>query len=72
MGAILINVIATEAVIVLAYLISIPVMTFDSQHVLWFLFVIAILFPIAFYHHSWSIWLGFDNFVEGLPNQDEG
>jgi hypothetical protein len=24
-------------------------------------------FPVAFYHHSWSIWLTFDHFVEGLP-----
>jgi len=26
-----------------------------------------LLFPVAFYHHCWSIWLGFDHLIEGLP-----
>jgi hypothetical protein len=30
------------------------------------LFVMALLFPVAFYHHSWSVWLSFDHAVEGL------
>jgi hypothetical protein len=25
------------------------------------------VFPLAFYHHSWSFWLAFDYLVEGLP-----
>jgi hypothetical protein len=35
------------------------------------LFGVAILFPVAFYHHSWSFWLGFDYLVEGLPTLRE-
>jgi hypothetical protein len=31
------------------------------------LFVVALLFPVAFYHHSWSLWLSGDHFVESLP-----
>jgi hypothetical protein len=31
------------------------------------LFVVAITFPVAFYHHSWSLWLGFDHLIESLP-----
>ena len=35
------------------------------------LFVVALLFPVAFYHHSWSLWLGFDYLIEGLPRYDK-
>ena len=66
-GAILINVVTTELVILLAYLASLPVINAHYQFVLALLFVIAVSFPVAFYHHSWSIWLTFDNLVEGLP-----
>lgn len=66
-GAILINVVTTELVILLAYLASLPVINAHYQVVLAMLFVIAVLFPVAFYHHSWSIWLTFDHLVEGLP-----
>ena len=31
------------------------------------LFTLAVIFPLAFYHHSWSFWLAFDHLVEGLP-----
>jgi hypothetical protein len=34
--------------------------------------VVAIIFPIAFYHHSWSLWLGFDHLVESLPHDSNG
>jgi hypothetical protein len=29
--------------------------------------VVGISFPLAFYHHSWSLWLGFDHLIESLP-----
>ncbi|MDT4954162.1 MAG: hypothetical protein QOJ02_2300, partial [Acidobacteriota bacterium] len=57
-GAILINVMTTEMAILLIYLIALVVLGFDYQLVLTVLFIAALLFPIAFYHHSWSIWLG--------------
>jgi uncharacterized protein (DUF983 family) len=66
-GALLINVVTTELVILLAYLASLPVIDTHYQLVLAILFVIALLFPLAFYHHSWSIWLSFDHLVEKLP-----
>ena len=34
------------------------------------LFVMALIFPVLFYHHSWSLWLGFDFIVESLPKYD--
>jgi uncharacterized protein (DUF983 family) len=66
-GAILINVVTTELVILAFYLLSLVVFGFDYRWVLTVLFTAALLFPVAFYHHSWSIWLGFDHLVEGLP-----
>jgi uncharacterized protein (DUF983 family) len=68
-GAILINVVITEATILVFYFILIVVANFDPDYSIGFLFLVAVLFPLAFYHHSWSLWLTFDHFVEGLPRQ---
>jgi hypothetical protein len=70
-GAILINVITTEMVILIIYLLCLVILGFNYQLVLTALFIAALLFPIAFYHHSWSIWLGFDHIVESLPKNVE-
>jgi uncharacterized protein (DUF983 family) len=66
-GAILVNVVTTEVVILLIYLISLLFISSNYQLVLTILFISALTFPLAFYHHSWSIWLGFDHLIEGLP-----
>ncbi len=66
-GAISINVVTTELVILALYLASLPFIGSYYQLVLSFLLVVALLFPVAFYHHSWSLWLGFDHLVESLP-----
>ena len=63
----MVAVVTTEAVIVLAYLISLPIVSGHYDLVIGFLLVLALLFPVAFFHHSWSIWLSFDHFIEGLP-----
>jgi uncharacterized protein (DUF983 family) len=65
-GAILVNVVTTEIVILLIYLISLLFISSHYQLILTILFISALLFPVAFYHHSWSIWLGFDHLIEGL------
>lgn len=70
-GAILINVITTELVILMVYLILLVIIGLNYQLVLALLFVAALIFPLAFYHHSWSIWLGFDHLVESLPKNAE-
>lgn len=67
-GAIMVAVVTTEAVIVLAYLISLPIVSAHHDAVIGILLVLALLFPVAFFHHSWSIWLSFDHFIEGLPH----
>src|SRR5205085_7369672 len=66
-GAILINVVTTEIFILIIYLILLVLLGINYQMVLTVLFILALLFPVAFYHHSWSIWLGFDHIVETLP-----
>ena len=42
---------------------------FDEQITLSILFVIGVSFPLVFYHHSWSLWLGMDHLIEGLPRE---
>lgn len=68
-GAILINIVTTEFVILAIYILFLVVLGLDYEVILTTLFIAALLFPVAFYHHSWSIWLGFDHLVEGLPKK---
>jgi hypothetical protein len=66
-GAIMANVVTTEFVILVLYIASLPVINSRFELVLTGLSIVALIFPIAFYHHSWSFWLGFDHVVESLP-----
>jgi uncharacterized protein (DUF983 family) len=66
-GAILANVVTTEFVILLGCFFGLLVVQVDYDKVLGWLFVIAVIFPLAFYHHSWSFWLTFDFIIESLP-----
>lgn len=70
MGAILANVITTEFVILVVCLVSLLVVGASYETVLIELFVVALLFPLAFFHHSWSLWLAFDYLIESLPKYD--
>jgi uncharacterized protein (DUF983 family) len=65
-GAILVNVVTTEGFIMVVY-VACLFAGLDYQWILSLLFAAALLFPVAFYHHSWSIWLAFDHLIEGLP-----
>jgi hypothetical protein len=66
-GAILGNVMMTEFVILATCMIWLLLIGSNYETVLAGLFVVALVFPVAFYHHSWSFWLGFDYLIEGLP-----
>ncbi|MEP6568212.1 MAG: hypothetical protein ABJC10_00420 [Acidobacteriota bacterium] len=61
------NVLTTEFVILAVCFISLVLIGWNYESVLADLIVVALLFPVAFYHHSWSLWLAFDYLVEGLP-----
>ena len=65
-GAIMANVVATEVFILIVYLACV-MLNFSDFSILTVLFVMAIAFPLAFYHHAWALWLGIDHLVEGLP-----
>ena len=69
-GAILANVVTTELVILVVCFFFLLIVGAEYQSVLALLFVMALVFPVAFYHHSWSLWLGFDFIVESLPKYD--
>lgn len=69
-GAILANVMTTEFVILVASLVSLIIIGADYEKVLVGLFVLALIFPVAFFHHSWSLWLGFDYLIESLPKYE--
>ncbi|MGH9929574.1 MAG: DUF983 domain-containing protein [Pyrinomonadaceae bacterium] len=66
-GAILANVLTTEFVILAVCFVWLLLIGSSYESVLAGLIVVALIFPVAFYHHSWSLWLGFDYLVEGLP-----
>lgn len=68
-GAIYINYAATVGIAVPGFFILdiLAGWTIDQQLTLWVPF--AVIFPLAFFHHSRSIWLAFDHFFnppEGL------
>jgi len=69
-GAILANMLTTEFVILAICVVGLTLIGSNYENVLAVLFVVGVLFPVVFYHHSWSFWLGFDYLVEGLPKQD--
>ena len=70
-GAILANVMMTEFVILITCVIWLMIIGSNYETVLAGLFIVALLFPVAFYHHSWSFWLGFDYLIESLPKHIE-
>ncbi len=70
-GAIVSNVLTTELAVLLAYLVCLPLASTNFDLLLGVLFAVAIIFPVAYYHHSWSVWLAADYLVESLPKYDE-
>ncbi len=69
-GAIMANVVATELLILVVYLLFLLVTNLNEQKMLTVLFVVGLTFPLAFYHHSWSLWLGLDHLIEGLSREE--
>ena len=63
-GAIYVNVIATESLIFTAYLISLLTLSAISSFFFGFLLTLAVLLPLAFHHHARSIWLSFDYVID--------
>ena len=70
-GAILANILTTEFVILAVCTFWLVIVGASYETVLAGLFIVALLFPVAFYHHSWSLWLAFDYLIEGLPRYEK-
>lgn len=70
-GAIMANVVTTEFVILVLYVAALPFINTRFDLILTILSAVAVVFPVAFYHHSWSFWLSFDHLVETLPKASE-
>jgi uncharacterized protein (DUF983 family) len=70
-GAIVANVLTTELVVLAAYFAGLALLGKNFDLLLAILFAVAILFPVAFYHHSWSLWLSADYLIESLPKYAE-
>ncbi len=66
-GALSVNVVVTEFFILLVYLVCLLTVGFDESLILKLLLPSALVFPLAFYHHSWSFWLNLDHYFESLP-----
>lgn len=67
-GAIYVNVIATESLIFFAYLLSLLIYPPAEDSVFAVLFVMAIVLPVVFHHHARSLWLAFDYIVDPPDN----
>lgn len=63
----MVNLVVTEGVILATYIVFLLVNGSNYQALLNALFTLALLLPVAFYHHTWSVWLSFDYLVESLP-----
>ena len=70
-GAIMINVVATEAAGLCVYLACLLIIGYNENLILMTFLPLSFILPVAFYHHSWSAWLGLDHVVERLPKYKE-
>ena len=71
-GALAINVVTTEFVILATYVVSIFFVGQNFNALIYALLALAFAFPVAFYHHAWAAWLTLDHIVESLPTHAEG
>ena len=69
-GALMINVVTTEAAVMAAAGLWLLLAGGQDRLLLPLLFAVALAFPVAFYHHSWSLWLAADHLIETLPRVD--
>ncbi len=69
-GAVMVNAVATESAALVFYFACLQVFGYSDGLILAVALPLTFLLPVLFYHHSWSVWLGFDYLVEGLPRYE--
>ncbi len=68
-GAIYINVVVTNALILATLLGFIFLTGTVNEKILWVLFAIGLTFPILFFRHSRSFWINFDHYFDPLKDR---
>jgi uncharacterized protein (DUF983 family) len=66
-GAVGANLVTTEVVVLVVYVSWLLAIEGRYELMMTVLILVAAVFPAVFYHHSWSLWLGFDYLIESLP-----
>ena len=69
-GAIMVNMVVTETAALAFYFAALRAVGFSEGLIFSVALPLAFVLPVLFYHHSWSLWLGFDHVVERLPKYD--
>ena len=69
-GAIMINVVTTELAGLVVYFVCLLAVGYSERLILITFLPLSLIFPVAFYHHSWSVWLSLDHLVERLPKYE--
>ena len=62
-GAIYVNVIVTESLLLGSLLIYVLLARDISETIIAILIVLAVILPLAFFHHSRSIWMSVDHII---------
>jgi uncharacterized protein (DUF983 family) len=68
-GAIYINVVATELLLGIIYFTYFLISPSSHQSIDSIMVVLALILPAIFYHHARSLWLSFDHIIEPLQNR---
>ena len=66
-GPLLANIVITELVILMVCFFLL-MLGAGYTSVLVTLILMTLVVPVAFYHHTWSLWLSFDFIVNALPH----
>ena len=70
-GALYINLLVTEFSVLLAFLVFVLVGGENSDRMFAILIGVGALMPLLFFHHSRSLWLGFDHFIDPIKRRVE-
>jgi uncharacterized protein (DUF983 family) len=68
-GAIYINVVVTETLLLVTFLIYLLIVPASDQTIFMTLYGMAIAIPLAFFHHSRSLWLSIDHIIDPLKTR---
>jgi hypothetical protein len=68
-GAIYINVVVTETLLLMTFLFYLLIVPVSDQTIYATLYAMAVAVPLAFFHHSRSLWLSIDHIIDPLKTR---